>query len=109
LQRSQRSQSIMSSVSLQDSQLQFYDAIEYFTTDTESDDDSDQDSDADGADTSAANRTIKAAPAIVPGKHFELNILKFKIFNDAKNIFDANKKRVLMFYITFFLLLAPIN
>ena len=61
----------MSSVSLQDSQLQFYDAIEYFTTDTESDDDSDQDSDADGADTSAANRTIKAAPAIVPGKHFE--------------------------------------
>jgi hypothetical protein len=61
----------MSSVSLQDSQLQFYDAIEYFTTDTESDDDSDQDSDADGADTSAANRTIKAAPAIVPGKHSE--------------------------------------
>ena len=58
----------MSSVSLQDSQLQFYDAIEYFTTDTESDDDSDQDSDADGADTSGANRTIKAAPAIVPGK-----------------------------------------
>ena len=66
LQRSQRSQSIMSSVSLQDSQLQFYDAIEYFTSDTESDDDSEQDSDADGADASA-NRTIKAAPAIVPG------------------------------------------
>ena len=57
----------MSSVSLQDSQLQFYDAIEYFTTDTESDDDSDQESDGDGADANAVNRTIKAAPAIVPG------------------------------------------
>ena len=60
----------MSSVSLQDSQLQFYDAIEDFTTDTESDDDSEQDSDGDGGDASAVNRTIKAAPAIVPGKLF---------------------------------------
>lgn len=72
----------MSSVSLQDSQLQFYDAIEYFTTDTESDDDSEQDSDADGADTSAANRTIKAAPAIVPGKKInEKFTKKYKFYN----------------------------
>jgi hypothetical protein len=64
--RAQRSQSVISSVSLQDSQLQFYDAIEYLTSDTESDDDSDQDSDADGAN---ENLNLKPqAPAIVPGK-----------------------------------------
>jgi hypothetical protein len=65
LSRSQRSQSIMSSVSFQDSE--FHDAIEYFTSDDyESDDDSEQDSDAEVAENGAANRTIKAAPAIVP-------------------------------------------
>jgi hypothetical protein len=53
----------MSSISLQDSQVQFYDAIEYFTSDSESDDDSDQDSDADVNE--ALNKP--QTPAIVPG------------------------------------------
>jgi hypothetical protein len=53
---------VISSVSLQDSQLQFYDAIEYFTSDTESDDDSELDSDA---EQNEANKSQKQA--IVPG------------------------------------------
>ncbi|CAF0886438.1 unnamed protein product [Brachionus calyciflorus] len=62
LSRSQRSQSVMSSVSLQDSQLKFYDAIEYFTSDTESDDDSDQESDQEINDS-----TKPESHATVPG------------------------------------------
>ena len=54
----------MSSISLQDSQVQFYDAIEYFTSDSESDDDSDQDSDAD-VNEGLSNKP--KTPAIVPG------------------------------------------
>ena len=54
----------MSSISLQDSQVQFYDAIEYFTSDSESDDDSDQDSDAD-VNEGLSNK--QKTPAIVPG------------------------------------------
>ena len=62
----ERAASVNSSQSLQDSQLQFYDAIEYFTSDSESDDDSDQDSDGDVNETTSA--AIKSAKlAIVPG------------------------------------------
>lgn len=61
----------MSSVSLQDSQLQFYDAIEYFTSDTESDDDSDQESDVETNE--AICKPIK--PAIVPGAHYYFKFL----------------------------------
>ena len=66
--RAHRSQSVMSSVSLQDSQLQFYDAIEYFTSDSESDDDSDQETSDVEVNESAniMNKPIKKA--IVPGK-----------------------------------------
>lgn len=63
LKRSQRSQSVMSSVSLQDSQLQFYDAIEDFTSDSETDDDTDQESDNDVNETNKSQKS-----AIVPGK-----------------------------------------
>ena len=57
--------------------MQFYDAIEYLTSDTESDDDSDQDSDADGPnETNIKSQT----PAIVPGNlFFFLFILSLKI------------------------------
>lgn len=57
--RTQRSQSVMSSISLQDSQLQFYDAIEYFTSESESDDSDDGSDDGSGG----AN---KSNQAIVP-------------------------------------------
>ena len=67
LSRADRSQSVMSSISLQDSQLQFYDAIEDFSSDSESDEDSDQDSETEGNDTQS---NIKVhVPAIVPGKN----------------------------------------
>lgn len=58
--RSQRSQSVMSSISLQDSQVQFYDAIEYFTSESDSDDSDDGSDDGSGG----AN---KSNQAIVPG------------------------------------------
>lgn len=62
----------MSSVSLQDSQLQFYDAIEYFTSDTETDDDSDQEtSDVEPSEQGSGNKSIKQN-AIVPGALFLL-------------------------------------
>ena len=51
----------MSSLSLQDSQLQFYDAIEYFTSESESDDSDDASDDGSGG----ANKSINTA--IVPG------------------------------------------
>jgi hypothetical protein len=67
LSRADRSQSVMSSISLQDSQLQFYDAIEDFSSDSDSDEDSDQDSETEGNDTQS---NIKVhVPAIVPGKN----------------------------------------
>lgn len=68
--RAHRSQSVMSSVSLQDSQLQFYDAIEYFTSDTESDDDSDQETS--DIEINESVNVISKPPkkqAIVPGKN----------------------------------------
>ena len=82
--RAQRSQSVISSVSLQDSQLQFYDAIEYFTSDTESDDDSDQDSDADNNDNISNNANKINTPAIVPGLLFRL-LLDCIIFSFSLN------------------------
>lgn len=60
LHRSQRSQSVMSSISMQDSQLQFYDAIEYFTSESESDDNSEESDDGSGGN----NKSI--IKAIVP-------------------------------------------
>jgi hypothetical protein len=60
----------MSSVSLQDSQLQFYDAIEDFTSDSDSDSGSDQDSDVEAEN----NRAKKLA--VVPGK-FHAHIYLF--------------------------------
>jgi hypothetical protein len=63
LHRAHRSQSVMSSVSLQDSQLQFYDAIEDFTSESDSDSGTDQESDAEATET--ATRSKKSA--IVPG------------------------------------------
>ena len=53
----------MSSISLQDSQLQFYDAIEYFTSESESDDSDDGSDDGSGG----AN---KSNQAIVPGNYY---------------------------------------
>jgi hypothetical protein len=65
IQRSQRSQSVMSSISLQDSQLQFYDAIEYFTSDSDSEENDDNENDS---DTNEANSNHKSQiSAIVPG------------------------------------------
>ena len=64
LHRSQRSQSVMSSISMQDSQLQFYDAIEYFTSESESDDNSEE-SDDNGS--GGNNKSI--IKAIVPGEY----------------------------------------
>lgn len=65
LHRAHRSQSVMSSVSLQDSQLQFYDAIEDFSeSDTGSDSGSEQESEIEAANESVAK---SKKPAIVPG------------------------------------------
>ena len=73
--RAHRSQSVMSTLSLQDSQLQFYDAIEYFTSDTESDDDSDQET-SDVETNEAVNSVKSVKQAIVPGKdNINLNII----------------------------------
>ena len=90
LSRAQRSQSVMSSVSLQDSQLPFYDAIEYFTSDTESDDDSDQESDADVNESNVQLRSSSSAKksqmsAIVPGKTHHSFILFTFIINCPLN------------------------
>ncbi len=65
IQRSQRSQSMMSSISLQDSQLQFYDAIEYFTSDSDSEENDDNENDSD-ANEGTSNQK-QPTPAIVPG------------------------------------------
>lgn len=93
--RAHRSQSVMSSVSLQDSQLQFYDAIEYFTSDSESDDDSEDNlqetSDVDANDTQSSSQVPLAharrgvidsrssckliSKAIVPGRYLSLPLL----------------------------------
>ena len=64
IQRGQRSQSVMSSVSLQDSQLQFYDAIEYFTSDSDSEENDDNENDSDANE--GANLKQQTS-AIVPG------------------------------------------
>ena len=78
LSRADRSQSVMSAISLQDSQLQFYDAIEDFSSDSESDEDSDQDSETEGNDTQS---NIKVhVPAIVPGKNAFILIFFLKLF-----------------------------
>ena len=69
LSRAHRSQSVMSSVSLQDSQLQFFDAIEYFTSDSESDDDSDQETSDVEASEQASMVCKPSKPAIVPGNY----------------------------------------
>lgn len=75
--RAHRSQSVMSSVSLQDSQLQFYDAIEYFTSDTESDDDSDQET-SDVETNEAITQMCKTVKqAIVPGKESLLKTINY--------------------------------
>jgi len=68
LTRAQRSQSVLSSLSLQDSQVQFYDAIEYFTSESESDD-SDE-----GSDEGSGGANKLTNNAIVPGE-FILKIL----------------------------------
>lgn len=60
LTRAHRSQSVISSLSLQDSQVQFYDAIEYLTSESESDDSDDGSDDGSGG----ANKSI--THAIVP-------------------------------------------
>ena len=72
LHRGHRSQSVMSSVSLQDSQLQFYDAIEDFTSDSDTESESDQDSDVEVA----SSRKSSKKPTIVPGK---INLMKYFI------------------------------
>ena len=55
----------MSSISLQDSQLQFYDAIEYITSDSDSEENDDNENDS---DTNEANSNHKSQiSAIVPG------------------------------------------
>ena len=56
---------MISGLSVQDSQLQFYDAIEYFTSESESDENSEE-SDAEAA--SNPNNKTQISPAIVPGK-----------------------------------------
>jgi hypothetical protein len=61
LHRGQRSQSVMSSISVQDSQLQFYDAIEYFTSESESEENSEESDDGSGG----ANKSLTLHP---PGK-----------------------------------------
>ena len=65
IQRSQRSQSMMSSISLQDSQLQFYDAIEYFTSDSDSEENDENENDSD-TNEGTSNQKLPT-PAIVPG------------------------------------------
>lgn len=61
LTRTQRSQSVISSLSLQDSQVQFYDAIEYLTSESESDDSDD------GSDEGSGGTTkTEIKQAIVP-------------------------------------------
>jgi hypothetical protein len=70
---SRRSQSVLSSMSLQDSQLQFYDAIEYATSYSESDEDSEE-SDVDG--NGESNNTLQSSrrqnrqTATIPGMKF---------------------------------------
>lgn len=73
LQSTQRSQSILSSISLQDSQLQFYDAIESLTSESESDEDID-DSEAEESNNISVNNTNatvvkkrQSNPLVVPG------------------------------------------
>lgn len=65
IQRSQRSQSVMSSISLQDSQLQFYDAIEYFTSDSDSEENDDNENDSDNNEGGSNHKSQTSA--IVPG------------------------------------------
>ena len=79
LARNQRSMSVMSNSSVQDSQLQFYDAIEYFTSDTDSDSDTEQESDVDGGDDKSIISSTKSPTmtAIVPGTF----ILNYIVFN----------------------------
>lgn len=69
--KSQRSESIMSTLSLQDSQ-QFYDAIEYLTSESDSDDDSDQYSDQEATEIAKIDQH-----PFVPGCYFVFNILFF--------------------------------
>jgi hypothetical protein len=71
----------MSSVSLQDSQLQFYDAIEDFTSDSDSDSGSDQESDGETAENNRAKKS-----AIVPG-NYELFInITFRTMSPKNNL-----------------------
>ena len=73
LSRAQRSQSVLSSLSLQDSQVQFYDAIEYLTSESESDDSDD------GSDDGSGSAPKPISPAIVPGILLIIHISAYEV------------------------------
>jgi hypothetical protein len=103
MQRAQRSQSIISSVSLQDSQLQFYDAIEYFTSDSESEDESDQESDLEANEANVTGLNKSNASAIVPGinavlLNICLEIRLFLVFNTLEKLQSILKILKLAFF-----------
>ena len=61
-------------MSLQDSQLQFYDAIEYASSSSESDEDSEE-SDGEGNTESNKNNSSSRQAATVPGKITKFSLL----------------------------------
>jgi hypothetical protein len=72
-----RSQSILSNISLQDSQLQFYDAIENLTSESDTEPDDEDDSDLDDKQSSnLKNSKIQPTKSIVIPGMFKIKIKK---------------------------------
>lgn len=84
----------MSTVSLQDSQ-QFYDAIEYLTSDSDSDDDSDQESDQEPTEMAK-----KDHHPFVPGFYFIFKMLLSLTFHFIfGNYFKTKKNFIIRIFV----------